>query len=85
MSNHGYHTRNNRPPTEQQTPPQSNISTDKSSTNESSQFGRLEAKLLSRFDNLSTEFLNLKDIVIKNLQIENDPHEKINRCLTDIN
>ena len=28
MSNHGYHTRNNTPPTEQQTPPQSNVSTD---------------------------------------------------------
>ena len=72
MSNHGYYTRNNTPPTEQQTPPQSNVSTDKSSNNESSQIGRLEAKLLSRFDNLSTEFLNLQDIVIKNLQIENE-------------
>ena len=37
-----------------------------------SQIGRLEAKLLSRFDNLSKEFLNLKDIIIKNLQIENE-------------
>ena len=72
MSNHGYHTRNSTPPTEQQTLPQSNVSTDKSSTNESSQIGRLEAKLLSRFDNLSTKFLNLKDIIIKNLQIENE-------------
>ena len=72
MSNHSYHTRNNTPFTEQQTPPQSNVSTDKSSNNESSQIGRLEAKLLSGFDNLSTEFLNLKDIIIKNLQIENE-------------
>ena len=32
----------------------------------------MESKLLSRFDNLSTEFLNLKDIIIKNLQIENE-------------
>ena len=72
MSNHGCPTRSNIPPTEQQTSPQSNVSTDKSSTNESSQIGRLEAKLLSRFDNLSTEFLNLKDIIIKNLQIENE-------------
>ena len=70
MSNHGYHTRNNTPLTERQTHPQSNVSTDKSSNNESSQISRLEAKLLSRFDNLSTEFLNLKDIIIKNLQIE---------------
>ena len=68
MSDHSYHTRNNTPPTEQQTPPQSNVSTDKSSTNESSQIGCLEAKLLSHFDNLSTEFLNLKDIIVKNLQ-----------------
>ena len=47
MSNHRYHTRNNTFPTEQQTPPQSNVSTDKSSNNESSQIGRLEAKLFS--------------------------------------
>ena len=33
----------------------------------------LESILLSHFDNLSTEFLNLKDIIIiKNLQIENE-------------
>ena len=37
-----------------------------------SQIDRLEAKLLSRFDNLSKEFLNLKDIIIKNLQIEKE-------------
>ena len=72
MSNHGYHTRNNTPPTEQRIPPQSNVSTDKSSNNELSQIGRLAAKRLSRFDNLSTEFLNLKDIIIKNLQIDNE-------------
>ena len=29
-------------------------------------------EILSRFDNLSTEFLNLKDVIIKNLQIENE-------------
>ena len=34
MSNHDYHTRNNRPPTENQTPQQSNISTDQSSDDE---------------------------------------------------
>ena len=32
----------------------------------------LQSKLLSRFDNISTEFLNLKDVIIKNLQIENE-------------
>ena len=73
MSNHGYHTRNNTPPTENQTPQQSNVSTDQSSNDETSLIARLESKLLSRFDNLSTEFLNLKDIIIiKNLQIENE-------------
>ena len=72
MSSHGYHTRNNTPPTENQTPQQSNVSTDQSSNDETSLITRLESKLLSRFDNLSTEFLNLKDIIIKNLQIENE-------------
>ena len=72
MSSHGYHTRNNTPPTENQTPQQSNVSTDQSSNNETPLIVRLESKLLSRFDNLSTEFLNLKYIIIKNLQIENE-------------
>ena len=58
--------------TENQTPQQSNASTDQSSNNETSLIARLESKLLSRFDNLSTEFLNLKDIIIKNLQKENE-------------
>ena len=72
MPSHGYHTKNNTPPTENQTPQQSNVSTDQSSNDETSLIARLESKLLSRFDNLSTEFLNLKDIIIKNLQIENE-------------
>ena len=69
MSSHGYHTRNNTPPTENQTPQQSNVSPDQSSNDETSLTVRLESKLLSHFDNLSTEFLNLKDI-IKNLQVD---------------
>ena len=60
MSNHGYHTRNNTTPTKNQTPQHSNGS----SNDEASLIARLELKLLSRFDNLSTEFLNLKDVVI---------------------
>ena len=73
MSSHGYHTRNNTPPTENQTPQQSNVSTDQSSNDEMSLITHLESILLSHFDNLSTEFLNLKDIIIiKNLQIENE-------------
>ena len=72
MSSNGCHTRNNIPTTENRTPQQSNVSTDQSSNDETSLIARLESKLLSRFDNLSTEFLNLKDIIIKNLQIENE-------------
>ena len=72
MSSHGYHTRNNAPPTENQTPQQSNVSTDQSSNDEASLIARLESKLSSQFYNLSTEFLNLKDIMIKNLQKENE-------------
>ena len=64
MSNHGYHTRNNNPPTENQTPQQSNVSTDQSSNDETSLIARLESKLLSRFDNLATEILNLKSQIV---------------------
>ena len=31
----------------------------------------LESKLLLRFDNLCKEMLNLKDVIIKDLQVEN--------------
>ena len=62
MSNHGYHTRNSTP--ENETPQQSNVSTDQSSNDETSLSTRL------RFDALSTEFLNLEDVIIKHLQIE---------------
>ena len=72
MSSHGYHTRNNTPPPENQTPQQSNVSTDQSSNDEASLIARLESKLSSQFYNLSTEFLNLKHIMIKNLQKENE-------------
>ena len=47
-----------------------NNQTDQSSNNETPLIVRLESKLLSRFDNLSTEFLNLKVVIIKNLQTE---------------
>ena len=36
MSNHGYRTRNNTPPTENQTSQQSNVSTDQSANDEAS-------------------------------------------------
>ena len=32
----------------------------------------LESTLLSRFDKLSNELLNVKDVIIKNLQVENE-------------
>ena len=70
MSSHGYHNKNNTPPTENQTPQQSNVSTDQSSNDETSLITCLESKE-SCFDNLSTEFLDLKDTIIKNLEIEN--------------
>ena len=72
MSSHSYHTRNNTPPPENQTPQQSNVSTDQSSNDETSLIAHLESKLLSRFDNLSTKFLNPKDVIIKDLQRENE-------------
>ena len=50
MSSNGCHTRNNIPTTENQTPQQSNVSTDQSSNDETSLIARLEPKLLSRFD-----------------------------------
>ena len=72
MSNQSYHHRNNTPPTENQTLQQSNVSTDQPSNDETSEVARLESSLLSGFHNLSTEFLNLKDVIIKNLQIRNE-------------
>ena len=39
----------------------------------------LESKLLLRFDDLDKEMLNLKDVIIKGLQVENQRlHNKIN-------
>ena len=32
----------------------------------------LEKKMTSRFDGLDNELLNLKDVIIKNLQVENE-------------
>ena len=40
---------------------------------------KLESKLLSRFDNLDKEMLNLKNVIIKELQFQNQRlHNKIN-------
>ena len=80
MSNHGYHTRNSTPPTENQTPQQSNVSTDQSSNDETSLIARLESKRLSRFDNLATEILNFKSQIVHssfNLNILIPHHIKV--------
>ena len=54
MSNHGYHIRNStlkiKHPNKNQIPQQSNVSSDHSSDDETSQIARLESRLLSRFD-----------------------------------
>ena len=81
MSYHGYHTRKKASPTENQIPQQSNVSTNQSSNDKTSQIARLESKLLSRFDNLSTEFLNFKDVIVKNLQIKNERLRNRVSCL----
>ena len=40
----------------------------------------LESKFLLRFDNLDKEMLNLKDVIIKDLQVEDQRlHKKINK------
>ena len=41
----------------------------------------LEKKLLSRFDGLDKEILNLKDIVIKELQLEN---QRLRKKVSDL-
>ena len=58
---HAYNTRNNS-------------SSPNTAENESVNIGMilsLEKKLLSCFDRVDKELLNLKDVIIKNLQIEN--------------
>ena len=69
-------TRNCPPPSENQTPQQSNVSTDQSSNDETS----LSTYFL--FYALSTEFLNLEDVIIKHLQIEKEP---LRNRLSDLN
>ena len=60
MTSHTYNTRN------------SSLVSNEYSTPETSQLTiNLENKLLSRFDNLGKEILNLKDGIIKDLQVEN--------------
>ena len=72
MSNQGHHTRNNTPPTENQTLQQSNGSTGQSSNDEMSLIARVESKLYFVLIIYLQNFLILKDDIIKNLQVENE-------------
>ena len=58
MSHHNYNTRGNSAQEEDESTP--------------SMLQKLEDKLLSRMDGLSAEIVNMKDVIIKNLQIDNE-------------
>ena len=60
MTSHNYNTRQNSLP-----------SNGNSNPERSELIINLESKLLLHFDNLDEEMLNLKDAIIKNLQVEN--------------
>ena len=67
-SQHNYNTRNNSiVPTDQNDTPENNPT----HCETSDLIRNLEKKMLSRFDGLDKEILNIKDIIIKDLQIEN--------------
>ena len=60
---------------------QNSLVSDENSTSETFELIiTLESKLLSRFDKLDKEMLNLKDFIIKDLQVENQRlRNKINK------
>ena len=60
MTSHNYNTRQNSLPSNENSNPET-----------SELIINLESKLLLRFDNLDKEMLNLKDVIIKDLQVEN--------------
>lgn len=66
MSSHNYNTRNNSLSIIEER--EENEST---SCNTIEFIKSLETKLLARFDGIDQELLNIKDVVIKNLQVEN--------------
>ena len=68
MTSHNYNTRQNL------------LASNENSTPEASELIiNLESKLLLRFDNFDKEILNLKDVIIKDLQVENQRlYNKIN-------
>ena len=61
MAHHSYNTRGNSVQEDDSTP---------------SMLQKLEEKLLSRMDGLSAEIINMKDVIIKNLQIDNEKLRK---------
>ena len=60
MTSHNYNARQNSLPSNGNSNPET-----------SELIINLESKLLLRFDNLDKEMLNLKDVIIKDLQVEN--------------
>ena len=85
MSSHNYNTRLNSPtsieesiPAEVRTSNDTIVDTPSQTNANITQFSEtatsiinLEKKMTSRFDGLDNELLNLKDLIIKNLQVEN--------------
>lgn len=65
MASHNYNTRNN-------TAPEIVNSNTSPCTETSELINKLETKLLSRFDDLNSEIHNVKDVIIKRLQDENE-------------
>ena len=86
MSSHNYNTRlNSLSSNEESTPTEVSASNDtivdtpsqiNANTTQFSETAtliiNLEKKMTSRFDGLDNELLNLKDVIIKNLEVEND-------------
>ena len=60
MTSHAYNTRHN-----------SLVSDENSTTGTSELIMNLDSKSLLRFDNSDKEMLNLKDVIIKDIQVEN--------------
>ena len=60
MTSHAYNTRHN-----------SLVSDENSTPGTSELIMNLDSKLLLRFDNSDKEILNLKDVIIKDIQVEN--------------
>ena len=68
MTSHAYSTRHN-----------SLVSDENSTPGTSELIMNLDSKLLLRFDNSDKEILNLKDVIIKDIQVENQTvRNKIN-------